>query len=177
MSTGPVGAGIDVVVGVLGRAHGIRGDVVVEVRTDEPERRFAPGAVVRLESGRELVIGSGRRQGSRWIVSFAAIAERTAVEELRGQTLWARVDPDEAPARDDEYYDRQLIGVRVLDHAGRNAGTITAVVHFPAQDLLEIDAHGTQRLVPFVRDLVPTVDLAAGTVTLADVPGLLDDLA
>jgi 16S rRNA processing protein RimM len=86
------------------------------------------------------------------------------------------VDPAERPADPEEYYDRQLVGLTVLDAAGATLGPVTAVLHLPEQDLLEIDLAGERRLVPFVGALVSEVDLASGTVRLVDVPGLLRDV-
>ena len=102
--------------------------------------------------------------------------DRTAVERLRGTVLVVDVDAAERPADAEEFYDRQLTGLRVLDAAGAEVGVVADVVHLPAQDLLEIRTSSGLRLVPFVGVLVPGVDLAAGTVRLADVPGLLSEL-
>ncbi|WP_203566746.1 ribosome maturation factor RimM [Aestuariimicrobium ganziense] len=168
---------VEVVVGALSRAHGIRGDVAVDVRTDEPERRFADGALLRIEnSARTLTVAGSRWHSGRLLVRFAELADRTAVEALRGAVLVVDVPADEVPDDPEEFYDRQLVGLQAVQ-GGRVVGTITSVVHLPSQDLLAIDVDGTERLVPFVTALVPTVDLAAGQVHLADdVAGLLDDV-
>lgn len=162
-----------VVIGRIGRAHGVRGDVNVDIRTDEPERRFAPGSSVVCGDS-TLTVVSARPHSGRFIVSFREVADRTAAEALRGSLLEARIDPDELPDEDDAYYDRQLIGLHVLTGSGRQVGTITDVVHLPAHDTLAIDASGREILVPFVAALVPEVDLDAGQVTVEDIPGLLD---
>lgn len=164
-----------VVVGRIVRAHGIRGDVVVDVRTDEPARRFTTGASVRAGS-RTLTVRTARPHADRFLVAFDEVKDRTDAEALRGTILESEVDPEQAADGDDEYYDRQLVGMTVLDHAGRVRGTITSVMHLPAQDTLVIDAAGREVLVPFVSDLVPGVDMEAGILTLADVPGLIDEL-
>jgi 16S rRNA processing protein RimM len=167
---------VDVVVGVIGRPHGLRGEVVIELRTDEPERRFAAGARVRSEDGtRSFTVSSSRDHSGRTLVSFAECVDRTAVEAVRGTRLVVAVPQDERPADEGEYYDRQLVGLRVLDAAGADVGEVSAVVHLPAQDALEVLTETGLRLVPFVRDLVPEVDLEQGHVRLADVPGLLSD--
>ncbi|MDN5563970.1 MAG: ribosome maturation factor RimM [Luteococcus sp.] len=169
-------ASVEVVVGSIGRAHGIRGDVAIDVRTDEPERRFAPGAVLRIEgTQRCLTVESPRWHSGRFLVHFAELSDRTAVEQARGQVLVVDVDPDELPEEEDEYYDRQLLGLMALRADGSEAGPVVEVVHLPAQDMLCIRTEAGERLVPFVSELVPRVDLAAGTVSLADLPGLLDD--
>jgi 16S rRNA processing protein RimM len=168
---------VEVIVGVVGRAHGIKGETGIDVRTDEPERRFVPGAVLRREGGgAELVVESARDHSGRLLIRFLGYPDRTAVETLRGTVLVVDVDASQRPDDEEEYYDRQLTGLRVLDAAGAEVGRVTDVIHLPEQDLLQLRTDGGTRLVPFVRALVPDVDLAAGTVRLADVPGLLTDL-
>ena len=168
---------VEVIVGIVGRAHGIKGEVAVDVRTDEPERRFAAGSSLRIEgSKRALTVESVRDHSGRMLVRFREHPDRTAVERLRGTVLVVDVDADERPADEEEFYDRQLTGLRVLDHEGGDVGVVTDVLHLPEQDLLEIRTPSGLRLVPFVKAVVPQVDLAAGTVRLADVPGLLSDL-
>lgn len=167
---------IEVVVGRIGRAHGIRGEVALELRTDEPERRFAVGSQVRLENTQTtLKLVSTRWQNGRLIVQFEGLSDRTAVESVRGRVLVCDVDEAEVPEDDEEYYDRSLVGLQVRDFAGDVVGVITNVVHLPEQDLLAVEAESGERLIPFVRQIVPTVELAEGFVQLADVPGLLED--
>ena len=162
-------------VGVIGRPHGIRGEVLVELRTDEPKRRFAPGQRLRAE-GRSTayVVASARDHGNRLLVRFEGLADRTAVEAVRGTVLVADVDPGERPETEDEFYDRQLIGLRVL-RRDVELGRVLAVLHLPEQELLEVQTAGGVRLVPFVAALVPEIDLAAGSLTVAELAGLLDD--
>lgn len=168
---------VEVVVGVVGRPHGLRGEVAVEVRTDEPERRFALGVELRSEDGGTLfTVTSVREHSGRTLLTFAELPDRTAVEAVRGTRLVVDVAADEQPAEDEEYYDRQLVGLRVLAADGADAGRVTAVVHLPAQDALEVVTGQGTRLIPFVQDLVPEVDLVLGHVRLADVDGLLSDL-
>ncbi|WIY81534.1 ribosome maturation factor RimM [Propionimicrobium sp. PCR01-08-3] len=166
---------VEVTVGVIGRAHGVRGDVNVEPRTDEIERRFAAGSTMRTDQGESLTVADFRQPSGRLIVTFTEVADRTAAEKLRGRALVMKIAPDERPSGHDEYFDRQLVGLRVLGTDGRARGTISGVVHGPAQDLLVVDVDQDERMVPFVRALVPVVDVDAGSVQLADVPGLLDD--
>ena len=168
---------VEVVVGVIGRPHGLRGEVVIDLRTDEPARRFAPGRQVRVENGRTtFTISSVREHSGRTLVTFDELPDRTAVEAVRGTRLVVDVPIDEQPRDAEEFYDRQLVGLQVLDAAGVLAGEVVAVVHLPAQDALEVLIGSGTRLIPFVTDLVPVVDLAAGHVRLADVPGLLSDV-
>lgn len=165
---------VDVIVGTVGKPHGLRGEVTVNCQTDEPERRFAPGQQVRAD-GQTLTVMSSRWQQGTLLIGFAGLLDRTSAEALRGRSLWAHVPADESPVDEDEYYDRQLIGLDVLDHTGRTVGRVVSVAHRPAQDHLVVDVAGDERSIPFVTALVPRVDLAAGQVHLANVPGLLDE--
>ncbi len=165
----------EVVVGRVGRAHGIRGDLSVDARTDEPERRFALGSSVVI-SGRTLTVTRARRQGTKWVLGFAEIPDRTAAEALHGQTVTAFVDPGDLPTDDDAFYDRQLVGLQVRRAGDRaEVGTVARVDHLPSQDLLVIATGSGEVLVPFVTALVPEVDLDGGFVSVVDMPGLLDE--
>lgn len=168
---------LEVIVGVIGRAHGLRGDVVVELRTDEPEIRFVPGAVLGVEGSKQTLTVDAVRDGAggRLFVRFTQASDRTAAEGLRGRVLTVTVDASARPDDPEEYYDRQLRGLRVLDASGADVGVVADVVHLPSQDLLSITTESGERLVPFVAELVPEVDLAAGTCRLAEVSGLLED--
>jgi 16S rRNA processing protein RimM len=175
---------IEVLVGRIGKAHGLRGDVTINVRTDEPERRFAPGSVLDVEapSGsantlRSVTVVSFRWHSSTLLVRFEEIPDRTAAEASRGLLLHATVPVDESPEDPDEYYDHQLIGLAAYDLDGTALGEVTGLVHGGAQDLLAIrtpDRRDT--LVPFVKALVPEVDLVARRVVVADRPGLVTPL-
>jgi 16S rRNA processing protein RimM len=172
----PISDTVEVVVGVIGRAHGIRGDVAVDLRTDEPDRRFAVGQQLRAEGTTTVfTVESARNHSGRLLVRFAGLADRTAVETVRGTVLVADVPADEQPSEDGEYFDRQLVGLAVRDLEGVTVGTLTAVLHLPMQDVLEITTPHGPRLVPFVSALVPQVDLTAGVVTVGDVAELLAD--
>jgi len=167
---------VDVVVGQVTRAHGIQGDVVVVPHTDEPQRRFAATAVLTLEGlNRRLAVKSTRRQRDHLIVRFDGVTTRDEAEALVGGVLSAAVPVAERPDDDAEYYDRQLVGLVAQAPDGHRLGQVSDVIHGPAQDLLVIRTDTGERLVPFVGSLVPVVDLAAGYLTLADLPGLLDD--
>jgi 16S rRNA processing protein RimM len=172
---------VEVVVGVVGRAHGLRGDVAVDLRTDEPEVRFARGSVLGTEGSTSTLTVAAMRAGAagRLVVRFEEAPDRTAAEGLRGRVLTATVDAQQRPAGDDpeEFYDRQLRGLRVLDASGHEVGVVSEVIHLPSQDMLAVTTDAGERLVPFVADLVPRVDLAAGTAQLSPAAdGLLDDL-
>jgi 16S rRNA processing protein RimM len=167
---------VNTVVGVIGRPHGVRGEVAVELRTDEPERRFVPGQVLLEEGGnRQLTVRSVRHHSGRLLVSFAELVDRAGAEAVRGMLLTAAVEPDERPAEPDEFYDRHLIGLRATTPEGAEVGRVRSVLHLPAQEVLEIETVAGPRLVPFVEALVPDVDLEAGRLTVVNLTGLLDD--
>jgi 16S rRNA processing protein RimM len=175
--TGAEGAGW-VVVGRIGRAHGVRGDVSVEVRTDQPDQRFAEGAALRPDrGGREQLTVAGRRwHGDRLLVHFDGVDDRSSAETLRGVLLQVAIDPTAAPADPDEYYDHQLVGLEVVDVTGAPLGRVKDVVH-GAQDLLVVAREAetdADVLVPFVQELVPEVDLRAGRVVTQLPDGLID---
>jgi 16S rRNA processing protein RimM len=167
---------IEVVVGVVGRPHGVRGEVAVEPRTDEPDRRFSPGQQLRFEdSPRTLTVAAMRWHSGRMLVRFAGLDDLTTAETVRGVRLVADVDPDERPEEPGEFYDRQLIGLAAQTADGVRVGEVADVLHLPAQDVLEIRTAAGLRLVPFVADLVPDVDLEHGVLTVADREGLLTE--
>jgi 16S rRNA processing protein RimM len=169
------------VVGRIGKPHGLKGEVSVEPRTDEPERRFAAGATLYVEhhrpgpvSGATLTVRDHRWHSGRLLVTFDEIADRTAAEEARGTQLVVPVDPDETPDDPEEFYDHQLVGLAVEDLEGVRLGTVSAVEHTGGQDLLHVDVgDGEDVLFPFVAALVPTVDVPGGRLVVDDRPGLL----
>ncbi len=172
---------IEVVVGRIGKPHGIRGEVTLDVRTDEPDRRFAPGTRIRAEApaGADrrpsvLTVTRARWHQSTLLVSFEELADRNAAEAVRGTVLYGTLGRDEVPEDPEEYYDHQLIGLAVVDLDGTPLGEVRAVVHGSAQDLLTVRTpDGRDTLVPFVAALVPEVDLEAGRIVVADRPGLV----
>lgn len=161
-----------VVIGRIARAHGLRGELGVQIRTDEPERRFAPGSSV-VCGNRTLTVVNSRHHSGRLLVTFEQVSDRTAAEALHGSVLEAHIDPGDLPDDPEEFYDHQLVGLEAR-RDDTVIGTVTAVLHLPDQDSLAVDVDGREVLIPFVTDLVPVVDVAGGFVTVADVPGLLD---
>ncbi len=176
---------IDVVVGRIGKAHGIKGEVSVELRTDEPERRFVDGAILATEApgGVEahgadrptsLTVKATRWHQSRLLVTFEEITDRNRAEAARGLLLLASIDEHETPEDPDEFYDHQLVGLQVVTTDGTPVGQLTEVIHSSAQDLLCIKSDdGREILVPFVSQLVPTVDVPNKQIVVEDRPGLL----
>jgi 16S rRNA processing protein RimM len=169
-----------VTVGRIGRAHGIRGEVTVDVRTDSPELRFADGARLTTDpaGAGPLVIGHSRWHSGRLLVRFDGVSDRAVAEGLRGVHLLAEVGEGERPADPDEFFDHQLVGLRAVTTTGDAVGDITDVLHLPGQDLLVVRRpDNRETLVPFVADIVPEVDLAAERVVLDPPVGLLEDEA
>lgn len=173
-------------VGQVGRPHGVRGEVAVAVRTDAPDERFAVGAQLAAGGGRVLTVSSVRPHGGRLLVQFEEVDDRIAAEALRGTLLTVDVctlAPIEDP---DEFHDHELEGLLVVDTAGAELGTVREVLHSPGGDLLvvntqldavpdsRLDAGPEQVLVPFVREIVPDVDLAARRVVLEPPEGLFE---
>lgn len=173
----------EVAVGRIGRPHGIKGEVSVELWTDEPERRFAEGAKLSLRrpaagpplQHAALTVAAARWHQDRLLVRFAELPDRTAAEAARGLDLMVAVSPDDRPEDPEEYYDHQLIGLSVATTDGVDVGVVAEVMHSGAQDLLVVRREGRDdALVPFVAALVPEVDLAARRLLVADRPGLLE---
>jgi 16S rRNA processing protein RimM len=161
---------MELVVGRIVKSHGIAGEVVVDVRTDDPESRFAAGAEVRGKpkgggTPRVFVVESARAHGGRLLVRLDGVADRTAADALRG-TLFV-VDAADLPPIDDpdEFYDHQLEGLRVRTVDGRDIGVVAEVLHTAAGELLSVRREdGSETLVPFVEAIVPSVSLTDGVV-------------
>ncbi len=172
---------LDVIVATIGRAHGLRGEVALTLRTDQPEERLQPGTAFTVtQDGRErtLTVARTRLQQDRWYATFEEVADRTDAESLRGIDLELAVDAQEEAEEDpDAWYPSQLKGLAVRHVDGRELGTVAGVEHYPAQDLLIVRTPDRRRVqLPLVEQLVPEVDLEAGVV-LADPPGgLFDEL-
>ncbi len=170
---------MELTIGRVVRAHGIAGEIVVEVRTDEPELRFAPGATLlakgRGDQPRSYVVEAAREHGARLLVRLAGVADRDAAEALRGSVFV--IDSAALPAitEPDTYYDHQLEGLRVRTIDGEPVGTVTEVLHTGAGELLAVRRPGgTELLVPFVAAIVTSVSLADQTVQIDPPEGLLD---
>ncbi|MEV0810552.1 ribosome maturation factor RimM [Micromonospora sp. NPDC050200] len=181
------------IVGRIGKPHGLRGEVTVEVRTDEPEARFAPGSVLVTEPGAaapvnpapgpgvpfrvpaKLTIEAARWHQGRMLVAFEGILDREVAEALRGTLLGvdsAEVAPPEDP---EEFHDHQLVGLAVVNPDGEHLGEVARIDHAPASDLLVLRRpEGRTALIPFVKAIVPEVDLAGGRVVVDPPAGLLD---
>lgn len=170
-------------VGRLVKAHGLKGALKLELYTDDPEGRFSPGASFTLQvpesspwHGRSLTVREFRWMNSHPVAFFEGVDDRSAAEELVRAILWIDQDPEDAPTEDDAWYDHQLVGLDVI-RDGEIVGRVVRVDHFPAQDLLIVRAPGDREvLVPFVKAIVPEVDVAGGRVIVTPPAGLFEEL-
>ena len=168
---------MQLVVGRIGRAHGIKGQVTVEVRTDEPELRLAPGAVLLTEpaSAGPLTVADGRYHSGRLLLNFKGVNDRNGAEALRGTMLIAEIDPEDRPEDPEEYYDHQLIGLAVVLADGTPVGELAEIAHLPSQELLTVRRpDGSEVLVPFVTEIVPEIDMERRRIVLTPPPGLIN---
>lgn len=168
---------MQLVVGRIGRAHGVSGEVAVAVRTDDPDSRFADGSVLRTDPAERgpLTVATSRWHSGRLLVTFAGVADRSAAESLAGTSLV--VDTADLPELSDpeEFYDHELVGLSVVDTSGTQLGTVADVIHGPGSDLLAITrTDGGEALVPFVKAIVPTVEVAAGRIVVDPPAGLFE---
>lgn len=170
---------MELTVGRVVKAHGITGEVVVEIRTDDPELRFAPGATLRAKAPagdqRSYVVETVREHGARLLLRLAGVTDRDGADALRGSVFL--VDSADLPpiTEPDTYYDHQLEGLRVRTAAGEEVGTVTEVLHTAAGELLAVHrASGGELLVPFVAAIVTSVSLPEQTVEIDPPDGLLE---
>lgn len=157
------------VVGRIGRAHGIQGEVTVEVRTDRPNERFALGKQLATdpESRGPLTISRSHNHSGTLLLGFNEITDRNQAEALRNTLLLADVDPAESNDSPDNFHISQIVGCAVVDSSGQPLGTVVDVLTLPAQDTLVIDRNGDEFLIPFVKAHVPDIDLKNRVVTIA----------
>jgi 16S rRNA processing protein RimM len=170
-------------VGRLTKAHGLKGALKLELFTDTPEQRFAPGARFSLQvpeasewHGRTLTLTELRWYNGNPVGFFEGVDDRTAAESLVKAILWVDQATDELPQEDDAWYDHQLVGLRV-ERDGAVVGTVSRVDHLPAQDLLAVETEAGEVLVPFVAARVPTVDVEGGRLVVTPPAGLFEELA
>ena len=170
-------------VGRLVKAHGLKGALKLELYTDDPEGRFTPGASFTLQvpesspwHGKSLTVREFRWMNSHPVVFFDGVDDRSGAEELVRAILWIDQDDDDIVQEDDAWYDHQLVGLDVV-RDDQVVGRVIRVEHFPAQDLLTVRLPGDREvLVPFVKAIVPEVDVQAGRIFVTPPAGLFEDL-
>lgn len=170
-------------VGLIGRPHGIRGEVTVNPTTDAPAERFAAGMTLIPSSGPDLLVGSSRRSGPVFVVGFLGIDDRDTAETLRGIEVSVPVDLLPEVSDEDDFYDHQLVGLAVDHVDGRSLGRVVDVLHPPAAPVLVVrrpprsgdEGNPADELVPFVRAIATQVDLPHGRVTVDPPDGMFAD--
>ena len=170
---------MELVVGRVVKPHGITGELVVDVRTDDPQRRFASGNRLRLKpsrgESREVRVESSRPHGARLLVRLTGVGDRDGADALRGGLFV--VDSAELPPLDDpdEFYDHELEGMAVRTVAGEEVGSVAEVLHTAAGELLSVRTPaGREVLIPFVSAIVTSVSRDPGVVEIDPPQGLLD---
>jgi 16S rRNA processing protein RimM len=167
---------VELVVGRIARAHGINGEVSVEVRTDAADMRFAPGVQLDTDPPRSepLTVVRSRWHSGRLLVVFDGVADRSTAESLRGTLL--TVDSSTSPdTDDDEFWDHDLVGLDAVSVSGDALGLVEDVLHPPGAPLLVVRRpDGGEALVPFVKEIVPTVDIAERRVVVDPPEGLFE---
>ena len=169
-------------VGRLTKAHGLKGAIKIELYTDAPERRFVPGAVFTLQvptsspwHGKTIELVELKWYNTHPVAFFKDVPDRSTAETLLKAILWVDQDLTEIPDEEDAWFDHQLVGLSVI-RDGVKVGTVSLVDHLPAQDLLHVTTDAGEVLVPFVKAIVPSVDVQAGTLTVTPPPGLFEEL-
>jgi len=170
-------------VGRLVKAHGLKGALKLELYTDDPDGRFTPGASFTLQvpesspwHGKSLTVREFRWMNSHPVAFFDGVDDRSGAEELVRAILWIDQDDDDIVPEDDAWYDHQLVGLDVV-RDDQVVGRVIRVEHFPAQDLLTVRLPGDREvLVPFVKAIVPEVDVQAGRILVTPPAGLFEDL-
>lgn len=164
----------DVVVARIGKPHGLKGEVTVRLHTDAPQDRFVVGAVFSADPAGNgpLTLRTHRLHNGIHLLSFEEAADRTAAEGLRGTRLLAPADEAD---EENAWYAEDLVGLQVVNPSGDLLGTVVELHDRPVQDLLEVRlTNGGTGYVPFVEQLVPVVDIAAGRIVVDPPPGLFD---
>jgi len=167
---------VQLVVARIGRAHGVLGEATIEVRTDQPEDRFYIGSVLATEPTTfgPLTITSVRDHNGTLLLGFKGVNNRNQVEELRDVLLLAEVDI-EADSTEDDFHVQQLLQCQVSTQDGLDIGLVTDVINLPGQDVLAVDYNGREVLIPFVKAIVPIVDVKNRKITVVPPAGLLDE--
>ena len=163
---------MQLVVGRIGRAHGVLGEATIEVQSDDPDLRFEVGNKLTLENGKELTIRSARWHNQILLLAFDGVDDRNEIESLRDELLSADVDLSTlAPG---EYHYQQLLGSKVLLTNGELIGEVDEVVKLPGQDLLSVTQLGKQVLIPMVKQFIVSIDIDSKTIVINPPEGLLD---
>ena len=163
---------MQLVVGRIGRAHGVLGEATIEVQTDDPDIRFQIGNKLTLDDGKQLTIRSSRWHNQILLLAFDGVTDRNQIEELRDQLISSDVDLDSLAPGD--YHFQQLIGCEVFQQNGELIGAVDEIVKLPGQDLLSVNRAGAQVLIPMVKQIIIEIDVLAKKIVVNPPEGLLD---
>jgi 16S rRNA processing protein RimM len=163
---------LQLVVGRIGRAHGVLGEATIDVQTDDPDLRFKVGSKLTLDSGQELTIKSSRWHNQILLLGFEGVNDRNQIEALRDQLISSQVDLSAlAPG---EYHYQQLIGCQVYLQNNELIGQVSEVVKLPGQDLLSVNKNGSQVMIPMVKQIIISIDVLEKKIVVNPPEGLLD---
>lgn len=164
------------------KAHGLKGAIKLELYTDSPNERFVPGATFELQVpessvwfGKSVTVNELRWYNQSPVIFLKDVEDRTTAESLIKAILLVTQDIDATPTEPDAWYDHQLVGLSVL-RDGKQIGVVKAVEHLPAQDILVVDTGAKEVMVPFVKAIVPSLDIKAKTLTVTPPIGLFEDV-
>jgi 16S rRNA processing protein RimM len=167
-------------VGRLVKAHGLKGAIKLELYTDSPDQRFKPGQVLELQVpetsewfGKTITVSELRFYNQSPVLFLEGIEDRSKAETLIKAILLIETEADVLPEEPEAWYDHQLVGLRALV-GQESVGTVIRVDHLPAQDLLAIETANGEVLVPFVKQIVPEVDIKSGQLVLTPPDGLFE---
>ncbi len=163
---------MQLVVGRIGRAHGVLGEATVQVQTDDPDVRFKVGAKLSLDNGKDLTIRSARWHNQILLLAFDGIIDRNQIEELRDQMISAEVDITSLSPG--EYHYQQLLGCQVFLQSNELIGEVDEIVKLPGQDLLSVAKNGKKVLIPMVKKIIISIDVLAKKIVVDPPEGLLD---
>ena len=163
---------MQLVVGRIGRAHGVLGEATVQVQTDDPDVRFKVGAKLSLDNGKDLTIRSARWHNQILLLAFDGVIDRNQIEELRDQMISAEVDITSLSPG--EYHYQQLLGCQVFLQNDGLIGEVDEIVKLPGQDLLSVAKNGKKVLIPMVKKIIISIDVSAKKIVVDPPEGLLD---
>ena len=163
---------MQLVVGRIGRAHGVLGEATVQVQTDDPDLRFNVGAKLSLDNGKDLTIRSARWHNQILLLAFDGIIDRNQIEELRDQMISAEVDITSLSPG--EYHYQQLLGCQVFLQSDELIGEVDEIVKLPGQDLLSVAKNGKKVLIPMVKKIIISIDVSTKKIVVDPPEGLLD---
>jgi 16S rRNA processing protein RimM len=167
-------------VGRLVKAHGLKGALKLELYTDSPDQRFRAGQELELQVpetsewfGKTVKVAELRFYNQAPVLFLEGIQDRSQAETLVKAILLIETDLEQLPEDPEAWYDHQLVGLTAL--VGEEVvGKVIRVDHLPAQDLLAIETSNGEVLVPFVKQIVPSVDIKKGQVVITPPAGLFE---